>query len=222
MDGSDRAHSPIADELRGGLDRLFSDKDRPGAVRLVLDAVTSGRIDIPTLYTEVLGPLMADTGSSWQSGNIRVWEEHFISAIVRTIIESLHPRVLEAAESVDPTERTVLLACPPREQHDLGLRMLADRFTLGGWTAHYLGVDTPTGEICDAANTLGVELIVLSASTHFNRVLLRKVIDEVSVGAPDARVLVGGPAFTLDRQWPADELLDPEELGLPPYGGDRR
>jgi len=222
MEGSSEAHSAIADELRGGLDRLFSDRDRPGAVRLVLDAVTSGRIDIPTLYTEVLGPLMTDTGSGWQTGSIRVWEEHFVSAIVRTIIESLYPHVIEAAESVTPADRRVLLTCPPREQHDLGLRMLADRFTLGGWTAHYLGTDTPTQEICLAANALGVELIVLSASTHFNRVLLNKVVDEVSCGAPEVRVMVGGPAFALDRQWPADQLLDPDKLGLPPYGGDRR
>ncbi len=32
---------------------------------------------------------------------------------------------------------------------------------------------------------------------------------------PNVRLAVGGPAFTLDRHWPADELLDPAELGLP-------
>jgi len=203
-------------QLRSDLDDALARKDRPAAVRLTLHAVRELHVDVPRLYTEVLGPLLVDTGSRWQSGATRVWQEHYASATVRTIIEALYPLVLDAAEDIAPAGHTALLACPPREQHDLGLRMLADRFALGGWTVHYLGTDTPVDEICSAASELGADTIVLSASTHFNRVLLRRVVDEIKAGAPHARVLVGGPAFARDRSWPADELLDPDALGLPP------
>jgi methanogenic corrinoid protein MtbC1 len=202
--------------LRDALDDALARKDRPAAVRVALDAVRGGRIDVPHLYTEVLGPLLTDTGAQWQRGEVRVWEEHFASATVRTIVESLYPLVLEAAEELQRTGHTVVLACPPREQHDLGLRMLADRFTLGGWIAHYLGTDTPVEEICVAASELDAGLIVLSASTHFNRVLLRGFVDAVAACAPNARVMVGGPAFALDRDWPAEELFDPAAFNLPP------
>lgn len=211
---------PASEGIRAALDDALAAKDRSAAVQLVLEAVHSSVIDIPRLYVEILGPVLVDTGARWQLGDVRIWEEHYVSAIVRTIVESLYPDVLKAAAGVTPTGRSVLLACPPREEHDLGLRMLADRFTLGGWTTHYLGTDTPVDEICAAAASLGVDMIVLSASTHFNRVLLRKVVDEVKAGVPSATVVVGGSAFTLDHDWPATELLDPTVLGLPPYSGN--
>lgn len=208
--------NPAIEELRRALDAALAEKDRPAAVRFALDAIRDGRIDVPHLHTAVLGPLLVDTGARWQSGEVRVWEEHYASSTVRTIVEAVYPFVLAAAAHVEPAGKTVLLACPPREQHDLGLRMLADRFALAGWVVHYLGTDTPVEEICAAAASLGVDTIVLSASTHFNRVLLRGVVDEIQAGAPGVRVYVGGPAFSLDRSWPASELLDPFELGLPP------
>lgn len=208
--------NPANVELRSELDAALAHKDRPAAVRFALDAVREGRIDVAHLYTAVLSPLLVDTGSRWQAGEVCVWEEHYASSTVRTIVEALYPFVLAAAANVEPVGTAVLLACPPREQHDLGLRMLADRFALAGWVVHYLGTDTPVEEICAAAATLGVDAIVLSASTHFNRVLLRGVVDEVQAGSPGIQVYVGGPAFALDKSWPASELLDPVALGLPP------
>lgn len=205
-----------SEQLRQRLDSLLAEKNRPAAVRESIDAVATGTITVPELYVDVLSPVMTETGSRWQHGDIRVWEEHFASATVRTIIEALYPYVLDATADIESNGRAVLLACPPREQHDLGLRMLADRFALAGWTAHYLGTDTPVEEICRAATELEAELIVLSASTHFNRVLLRGHVDAVKKCSPNARVLVGGSAFTLDQEWPASELFDPEAFDLPP------
>ena len=47
-----------------------------------------------------------------------------------------------------PAERAaiVVMAAPDDEYHDLGLRMLADRFTLAGWRSHFLGAAVPVGE----------------------------------------------------------------------------
>lgn len=202
-------------ELRSALDERLSAYDRDGVVRIGLDAVRQGRIAIADFYTQVLGPLMAGIGDRWQEGRTRVWEEHFTTNSVRNLIDALAPDVLAAAGSVTSTGKRVLMACPPGEQHDLGLRMLADRFRLAGWDVYYLGTDTPVDEIADAARTLEVDILVLSASTHFNRLLLRNVVGQLRAALPKVRLAVGGPAFALDRHWPADELLDPAELGLP-------
>lgn len=199
--------------LRSRIDALLASRARTGAVREALSAVADG-LPVLDLYDLVLVPLLVDTGTRWQHGTTRVWEEHFASATVRTIVEALYPTVMEQAATVTPTGKTALLACPPHEQHDLGLRMLADRFALAGWSAQFLGTDTPVDEICDAAVVLGADVIVLSASTHFNRVHLRDVVDRVKAGAPNARVVVGGPAFALDHNWPAGELLSYADLGL--------
>jgi len=208
--------NPASTELRMRLDELLQAKDRPAAVIAALDAVRDGGLGIIELYDEVLTPALVDTGNAWQRGTTQIWEEHFASSTVRTIVEALYPEVIAESALVASNGRTVLLACPPQEHHDLGLRMLADRFALGGWNAVFLGTDTPIAEICAAASALDASLVVLSASTHFNRLHLRNVVDRIKAGLPGIRVAVGGPAFTLDHQWPADELLSLDEIDAGP------
>jgi len=207
--------NPTVAELRAELDGFMAARNRPAAVNAALDAVRDGRIGVIELYDQVMSPLLVDTGSAWQRGTTQVWEEHFASSTVRTIVEALYPHVVAAAATVPSNGRTVLLACPPQEHHDLGLRMLSDRFALSGWNAVFLGTDTPIAEICMAATTVGASLVVLSASTHFNRLHLRRVVDELKAGVPGIRVAVGGPAFALDHDWPADELLSLDEIDNP-------
>ena len=211
-------HMTSAEETRRQIDSHLAARDRASAVAAALDAVRTGGLPILDLYDGVLVPLLVDTGASWQAGTTNVWQEHFASATVRTIVEALYPDVTALATSAPPKGTTVLLACPPQEQHDLGLRMLTDRFALAGWNTIYLGTDTPTAEIVSAAAEVGADLVVLSASTHFNRVQLRTVVERIKAGLPGVRVAVGGPAFALDRDWPASELFDLAEIDAPASG----
>jgi methanogenic corrinoid protein MtbC1 len=133
---------------------------------------------------------MKRIGEGWQHGHLRIWEEHLASAAVRTIVESLHPRVMALKAAGTTAGRSVLLACPPGEAHDLGLRMLADVFEVNGWTAFYLGADTPTIQIADAAAVLAVDLVVLASVTLFDQVQTRRVLDDLRTRAPDLKVLV--------------------------------
>lgn len=211
-DASQQASALI--ELRHRLGTALADRDRAGAVEAALEAVETGAVDIVTLYTAVLGPLLVDTGFAWQAGTERVWEEHHTSATIRTIVEALYPEVMRQAATVHRRESRVLLANPPRELHDLGLRMLADRFELAGYSATFLGADTPLDEIAAAAKATNADLVVLSVSTLYERVGLREFLQELRRRIPDCRIRVGGPAFVRDTNWPAEDLLDLEALGL--------
>jgi methanogenic corrinoid protein MtbC1 len=202
--------------LRSRVHQALAAHDRPAAVAASIEAVERGDVDIPTLYDCVLAPLMADVGARWQHGSVRVWEEHLAAAAARTIVEALYPRVRELAEAAHPNGRRVLLTCPPDEAHDLGLRMLSDRFDMAGWTTFYLGSDTPAAEIAAAAHTLGVELVVLTSSTHFHRLRVRALLDELHAAVPGARVVVGGPAFVADTEGFSDEEIMRVEDWLEP------
>lgn len=204
-------------ELLETLSRLTADRDRVGAVRAATRAVRDGALTVDELYQDVLAPWLIGTGAAWQHGEEHVWEEHFASATVRTIVESLFLYVADKAAEIAPNGRTVVLAAPPGEQHDLGLRMLADRLTLRGWKVCFLGADTPVAEIAAAAGAMGADLVAVSAATHYSRALLREEIDELKRLLPGVRVGVGGPAFANDRCWPADELISEAELGLEPH-----
>lgn len=212
-DTTSQTDSAIAD-LRRGLDERLTALDRPGAVALALAAVREGKVDIDQLYTRVLGPLLVETGAEWQRGDMQVWQEHFATAIVRTIVEALSPDVIARSARVPGNGKTALLATPSEESHDLGLRMLADRLALAGWHVEYLGPDTPALQIALAAEALHADLIALSIATHYNRALLREQIDEIKMRLPGVEVGVGGPAFARDRNWPTEELLTETQLGL--------
>ncbi|MCX6373451.1 MAG: cobalamin-dependent protein [Actinobacteria bacterium] len=215
---------PVPAEERILIDRVaaaLASHDKPAAVRTAVEAVTSGAISIAALYRDVLTPLLAHAGALWQHGKLAIWEEHLASATVRTVVEILYPGVLKAKAAVPPAGRSVLLASPPEEGHDLGLRMISDRFDMAGWTTYFLGADTPVDEVADAALRLGVDALVLSSSTHYHRVALRRHVDHFKRELPGVDVWVGGPAFAHDTNaWAASELLDLEALlGEPPLPG---
>jgi methanogenic corrinoid protein MtbC1 len=195
--------------LREDIEAALRANDRGRAVRAAVEAVSSGRIDVSTLYRDVLFPIMSETGDAWQRGERHVWEEHLTSAAVRTIVELVYPAVLKQKAAAPPTGRSVLLACPPEETRDLGLRMVADRFDMAGWTTYLLGADTPREEIAAGARALAVDAVVLSSSTHFHRLALRHLVDWLKAELPEVKVWVGGPAFAHGAaRWTADEVLD--------------
>lgn len=218
MDASSKPTSRSADVLRHRLDLLFAEHDRPGAVAAALHAVDSGDLDIPTLYHDVLVPAIKQVGSGWQHGRIRVWEEHLASATVRTIVEALYPRVQKLKDERIPDGRSVLLACVVDERHDLGLRMLSDVFDVNGWTTHYLGADTPTIQIEDAALMLKVDLIVLASVTLFDRLQTRHVLDELHRRLPDTRVVVACSGdVCADTGLASEELFRADEFFGPAH-----
>lgn len=207
-DNADRA--AVARDLMKEIDRRIGAYDRAGAVEAALRAAREGVVSVPELHTLVLAPLMALVGARWQAGEAEVWQEHYATGIVRTIVESLAPLVHERAAQIPRNGRTAVLACPPEEMHDLGLRMLLDRFLLAGWNAHFLGADVPKDEIALAVRALSADLLVLSAATHYHRLRLRALVDELRQAAPGLRILVTGSAFAHGHDgWADDEVLPP-------------
>jgi methylmalonyl-CoA mutase cobalamin-binding subunit len=121
--------------------------------------------------------------------------------------------VLKAKAAVAASGRAVLLACPPEEGHDLGLRMVADRFDMAGWTTYFLGPDTPVEEIAAAASGLGVDAVVMSSSTHYHRLAVRHAVDALKRALPDTDIWVGGPAFIgAATGWLPEEIVDLEAV----------
>lgn len=193
------------ERVRTTLVERIDARDRAGAVNAALGAVRAGELSVPELY-DICCSLLVGVGASWQTGETEVWEEHYATATVRTIVEACEPLVLEHAAA--PNGRAVVLATPPDEYHDLGLRMTADRFALAGWRVHYLGASLPAGELIAAVRGTGADAVVLSASTHFHRVSLRTYVDELRAACPGVRVWVGGAAFAVETEhWAPDELL---------------
>lgn len=201
----DTAHA-----LRARLSDHIATHDRAGATSAALDAVRSGAIGLPELYG-LLAEYLVEVGARWHAGEVEVWEEHYATATVRTIVEACQPLVVERAG--EPIGRTVVLATPPDEYHDLGLRMLADRFTLAGWTAHLLGGNVPVEQLVAAVAELKADAAVISVYTHFHRFALRQYVDALQSAHPGLRVWVGGAAFAVEHDgWPDEMMLEPDDV----------
>ena len=198
--------------IRTDIEAALDAHDRPAAIAAALDAVDSGAVTIDELYRQLSG-MLVDIGASWQRGEAEVWQEHFASAVVRTIVESCALRVEAAAPAERPS--TILFVAPADEFHDLGLRMLADRFTLAGWRSQILGANVPLSQILEATLALDADAVALSASTHFHRTKLRAYTDALATQRPDVRVWVGGPAFAHDHAGWEDLILDTASIPAP-------
>jgi methanogenic corrinoid protein MtbC1 len=182
-------------ETKESLERCLQAHDREGAASAVLAAVEDG-LAIEDLYTHVLEPFLESVGRGWQEGRTAVWEEHLIVGAARTAIEALYPKVLERKARVEAIPVTVAFFCPPEETHDVGLRMLVDRFDLRGFRTIYVGAATPVDEMVRCVRSEGASVVCLSASTHFQRTALHEVIGRLRELLPEVRIVAGGPAFT--------------------------
>jgi DNA-binding transcriptional MerR regulator len=141
-----------ARDLAAVLDR-FDDEQ----AHAVLDRLFAA-YRIETVLRDLLIPFLHDLGARWARGDVSVAQEHFASNLLRG-------RLLGLARGWGQGRGPVaILACPPGEQHDLGLLAFGITLQRRGWRIIYLGPDTPTATIRDAAAGIAPDLVVLAAT----------------------------------------------------------
>ena len=149
----------FAERLGGALERY----DEAGANSILDEAVAA--LSVERLATSVALPALERIGERWAQGELTVAQEHFATNVLRG-------RLLGLARGWGVGAGPVaLLACPPGEQHDLGLVAFGLALRAHGWRITYLGPDTPVGTVDEAAVRLDPALIVLAAleRDHFQR-----------------------------------------------------
>jgi DNA-binding transcriptional MerR regulator len=142
----------LAEELRETLDRFDEDGANRAIDRLL------GAVSVETVLREVLLPYLRILGDRWASGEVSVAQEHFASSVVRG-------RLLGLARGWGAgTGPSLVLACPPGEEHDLGLIMFGIAAARRGHRITYLGQDTPIETIEQAVEAARPALVVLAVA----------------------------------------------------------
>jgi methanogenic corrinoid protein MtbC1 len=165
------------------LDRALTALDEPAA-QATLDR-TFESLDLETALAQVILPFLHDLGERWAATERSVGQEHFASNVIGGRLRTL------ARGWGDGDRQLALLACPPGEQHELGLLCFGLLLRKGGWRIVYLGAQTPTSDLATAITTLSPALVVLSA-TRARRFL--DVEDEIRALGGQVRVAIGGAA----------------------------
>ncbi len=167
----------LAIELREALDRFDGERaDR------ALDRMLAA-LSLETAMQDVLLPYLHLLGDRWATGEVSVAQEHFASSLIRG-------RLLGLARGWGVGRGpSLLLACPPGEEHDLGLIMFGIAAWRRGWRITYLGQDTPIATIDQAVQVVEPALVVLAIAEG---TLLGSHTHELRMLAARVPVAVGG------------------------------
>lgn len=175
--------------------QILETENKEQAVGFAMDLLRNGKLDVITLYSEILTPALNRMKCNLKDRQVCVWKEHVRTAIVRTIVESCYPYVLEKRGAGDSLGTAVVI-CPPGEYHDLGARMVADFFTICRYDTVFVGSNTPYEDFYNAADLINPDIIAISVSNYYNLVVTKKIVAELKKKTGHkARIVVGGYAF---------------------------
>lgn len=170
---------------------LEGDRDR--ASRLILEAVDGG-LSVPEVYGKVLGPVQQELGELWMAGDLHIGAEHFATETTRHVMSQLFPVITRMPKREG---RVALASSVEGNQHDIGIRMVADLLEMDGWRPVYLGASVPAPDLVETAIDFNVDVVVLSAMLALHIDATREAISAFRAHEQtrELPIIVGGPAF---------------------------
>ncbi|NYB52313.1 MAG: cobalamin B12-binding domain-containing protein [Methanobacteriaceae archaeon] len=183
---------PLADLAKMYLDALLR-VQRDAASRMIIKAAEEGT-SIKDIYLYVFEPSQHEVGRLWQTNQITVAQEHFCSAATQMIMSQLYPYIF----GNEKNGYKMVATCAEGEQHEIGVRMVADLFEMEGWDTYYLGANTPTESILATIKQLEPHLLAVSASIHYNVKAVSELIKSVKESPySEIKIIVGGRPFQI-------------------------
>ncbi len=177
------------------LDRVMFEKRLNGAVAVVpFEEALHG----------ILLPLQERVGHLWHSGRIDIAVEHYVTGQIK--------QKLYAAMNQLPVAEfgaTVVVACPPSEEHDLAALAVAYRCRVRGCRVYYLGANVPVLSLSKLCREVAPDLTILSITIALPNPLATDLIQAlIRDVAPVSKVLAGGRGALAMRQHFADSPIE--------------
>lgn len=203
------------DEIIQKVDEFLNKTEKEKLIFYIIDALATGKIDIVALYEKILAPALKNIASNDKTQEIRIWQEHIQTSMVRTAIECCYPYVIKERDGRYriKQDKKVSVLCPLGEYHEIGPRMASDFFTLCGYEALFVGGNTPKDEMLSIIQTLRPDYIAISVSNYYHIIAAQRTIKEIRKRVDySGKILVGGYAFKrnvdLYKEIGADKLID--------------
>jgi DNA-binding transcriptional MerR regulator len=117
-----------------------------------------GRFPPERVCLELLVNGLSQVGEGWYQGDLTVQQEHFASALALRRVEALL-----AAAPPPSLPGTVLVACPPEDEHTFSPLMLTYLLRRQGRRALFLGANVPYSRFESALDGIKPDLMVMSA-----------------------------------------------------------
>lgn len=146
---------------------------------------------IKELYENVFKDALYKVGQLWERNKISVATEHLATAITEGILNELYAEFDLAA----PVNHKVVLTTAEHEDHQVGIKMVADIFEMQGWETFYLGTGIPAEELIRFIREVDADMLAVSLSVYFNFSSLLQLLEKIEAAFPELPVLVGGQAL---------------------------
>ncbi len=147
---------------------------------------------IQDLYEQVFREALYEVGRLWESNRISVAAEHLATAITEGLLNELFEEIVSGSKH----NRKVVVACVESEQHQVGIKMVADVFEMHGWDSFFLGAGIPTTELIRYIQEVKPDLLAISLSVYHHYAQLAKMLGQLRVYFPDLLILLGGQAIS--------------------------
>jgi methanogenic corrinoid protein MtbC1 len=145
------------------------------------------------LYEEVFEKTLYNIGDKWQSGEVSVAKEHYISNIVLKLISafSLNRRLREKGMENQPI---ALCMSYSSEFHTIGLRIVEEYLNILGFETRFVGSDTPTDSLVEMIRITNISLIAISITMDYHLDGVKNLIGALKqyLWDMDVKIIVGG------------------------------
>jgi methanogenic corrinoid protein MtbC1 len=143
------------------------------------------------LYENIFKVSLYEVGRLWETNRITVASEHLATAITEGILNELFEQII----SKKKMNKKVVVACVENEQHQVGIKMVADTFEMHGWESFFLGTGIPIQQLINFIREIKPDLLAISLSVYFNFPNLIKMLERIKMEFPEIQILLGGQAF---------------------------
>jgi DNA-binding transcriptional MerR regulator len=144
--------------LRADLSQALLQFDAPAADMLLSEGFALYPLD--SVCINIIQPTLVDIGEMWHVGTASVAQEHFASQFLRRKLLALL-NIYDVPEG----RATIVAACAPGEQHDLGLLLLALFLVRRNYKVVFLGSDVPIEALQQAVGQVRPEIVCISTAT---------------------------------------------------------
>ncbi len=130
------------------LDRVTFEKRLNGAVAVVpFDEALQG----------ILLPLQEQVGQLWHDGHVGIAVEHYVTS-------QIQQKIFSAMNQLPVAEfgASVVVACPPGEEHDIAALAVAYQCRVRGCRVYYLGANVPIAALVKLCREVKPDLTILS------------------------------------------------------------
>ncbi|MBM7580961.1 cobalamin B12-binding domain-containing protein [Jeotgalibacillus terrae] len=182
---------------------VLLDGDQDKAWEYVINEVDKGT-STKDIFFGLLTPAMVEIGQKWQENEISVADEHLATTTCDfTLARYKHEVLLPRIQNKPQDQGRALFFCVEKEEHDLGIRMIAQIFEENGYEVRLMGANLPVEFVLTMAVKWEPDVIGMSASMLKQGERVPSYIQRLMERFEQTELLIGGRFLSLP-----DQLLD--------------